>query len=95
MSNLTITPEQLKNLRIYDNGGTSMDRYTSVYMNEPVEGKRNTFNACGMSDAPFSPQGVGLHCTAVPGRHLGKRIKFEDLPPDCQKAVYNDVNNLA
>ena len=80
----------MKNIRIYDNGGASFDRYTVVFMNEP-EYQPGTFMALGMSEHPFHPQGFGQHCAAMPGRHLGKRIKFEDLPEDCQKLVKQDL----
>jgi len=80
----------LKNVRIYDNGGKTLDRYTAVYMNEPDHAP-GTFNARGMSKHPFSPQGFGCSCTAVPGRHLGRRIKFEDCPPDVQKCILQDL----
>ncbi len=45
----------------------------------------------GMSGAPFHPQGVCQHGYGIPGRHNGKRIKFEDLPADCKKAVMQDL----
>ena len=79
----------LKHVRIYDNGGKSFDRYTAIYMNEP-EG-RGIYGARGMSERPFDPQGFGLYCSAMPGKHLGKRIAFEALPIDCQKAILNDL----
>jgi hypothetical protein len=41
----------------------------------------------GMSSNPFHPQGFGQSCTCVEGRHLGKRIKFSDLPEEVQKCV--------
>lgn len=59
------------------------------------EHARNTFSAVGMSETPFSPQGFGQHCTAMPGRHLGRRIKFEDLPPDCRKLILQDLEDIA
>lgn len=80
------------NIRIYDNGGKTVDRYTVIYMDEP-ENKPNTFNARGMCAHPFSPQGFGCSTTAMPGRHLGKRIEFKDLPKDCQKLVEQDLGD--
>jgi hypothetical protein len=56
-----------------------------------------------MSSNPFHPQGFGQHgatrsgpCDFPPCRlgkrnHLGKRIRFEDLPPDCQRLVVHDL----
>ncbi len=80
---------QLKNVRLYDNGGKTLDRYTAIYMDE-VE-RPGLYSARGMSEQPFSPQGFGCYTSAMPGRHLGKRIKFEELPVDCQKLVLQDT----
>ena len=92
-----------KYIRAYDNGGTSADRYTVVYTGR-YRGK-GWFQHVGMSALPFHPQGVGMHgeserqidtnksgfAPAI-GRknHLGKRITFAELPPDCQKLVLAD-----
>ena len=70
------------NLKIYDNRGLSMDRY-SVYF---------TSTEClAMSEDPFHPLGFGQHSTGKVGPHNGQEIKFSDLPPDCQKAVLTDL----
>lgn len=74
----------------YDNGGKTVDRFTVVYLDQP-ERSLKTFAAVGMNSAPFHPQGFGQHCTAMPGRHLGKRIPFASLPADCQKLVNRDL----
>jgi hypothetical protein len=73
----------------YDNGGRSADRYTVVYLDAPE--RPGLFACIGMDDRPFHPQGIGMHATAMPGRHLGKRVRFSDLPADCQKAVLQDL----
>ncbi len=78
------------NIRIYDSGDKFLDRYTVVYLDQP-ENQPRTYAARGMSEYPFHPQGFGQYCTTMPGRHLGKRIKFEDLPKDCQKLVLQDL----
>ena len=87
-----------KHIRIYDNGGTdaggTMDRYTVVYMAEPYYRPHHphyltTFNSLGMNSQPF--HGIGQHGPAMPGSHLGKRIKWEDLPQQCQQAVIQDT----
>jgi hypothetical protein len=77
-------------VRIYDNGGKTWDRYTVVFMDQP-ENTPNTYAALGMSTYPTQPQGFGQHCTATPGRHLGKRIAFEELPIDCQKLLASEL----
>ena len=76
-------------IRIYDNGGKTLDRYTVVFMDQP-ETHAGTFNSLGMSEHPFGPQGFGQHGAAVPGRHLGRRIKLEDLPKDCKRLVLRE-----
>jgi hypothetical protein len=82
----------MKNIRIYDNGGKTFDRYTVVYLDQP-EREPNTFAAIGMSANPFHPQGFGQHCSAVPGRHLGKRIQFNELPEDCKRLIEQDLKD--
>lgn len=83
-----------QNIRVYDNGGKTCDRYTVVYMGESEaifekvgdRWKRNKFFfAVRMNETPF--QGRCQYCECLPGKHLGKRIKFKDLPADCQKIV--------
>lgn len=76
-------------IRCYDDG-KSGDRYTVVYLDCP-ERAINVFEAVAMSEAPFHPQGCGQHCAASLGRHLGKRIRFSDLPADCQRLINNDT----
>ena len=78
------------NIRCYDNGGKTADRFTVVYLGKP-ERARNTFAARGMDSTPFHPQGIGMSCTAVPGRHLGLRVNLKDLPADCQQLVRADL----
>lgn len=82
-----------KNIRCYDNGYKTIDQYTVIYLDFP-EREANTFAAVGMNSQPFHPQGFGQHCTATPGRHLGKRISFAKLPPDCQRLVTQDLTTV-
>jgi hypothetical protein len=80
------------NIRCYDNGGKTFDRYTVIYMDEPEPNAgRNLFASVGMSENPFHPQGFGQHCAAMPGKHLGKRISFYQLPDKCRKLVMQDL----
>lgn len=79
---------------IYDNGGETFDRYTVYYKGRGTLDYRpqGTFRFCvGMSENPFHPQGYGQHGSGMPGKHNGKRIKFEDLPEQCQKLVLQDL----
>jgi hypothetical protein len=82
----------MKLLAIYDNGGKTFDRYT-VYYNEIekiVNGKK-MYMCLGMSEHPCHPQGFGQHSTGMLGEHNGKRIILEQLPPDCQKLVKQEL----
>jgi hypothetical protein len=89
-ADVTVDKRLARQVRIYDNGGKTFDRYTAVYM---AERERNgLYGARGMSESPFHPQGFGQCCTATPGRHLGRRIAFVDLPADCQRLVRRDLS---
>jgi hypothetical protein len=81
-------------IRVYDNGGKTYDRYTVVYMAEP-ERQAKLFASIGMSEYPFHPQGFGQHGTAMPGKHLGRRILFTALPEDCQRLVNRDLEEAS
>lgn len=70
-------------VRIYDNGGKTVDRYTAVYLDQP-ERQPGVFACVAMSANPFHPQGFGQHSTAVLGRHLGRVISRAELPQDCR-----------
>jgi hypothetical protein len=84
-------------MRIYDSQ-ESGDRYTVVFTNagryDPQ--RRGGCLYLGMSGAPYHPQGVcqhGEHDTMIDRPtygHLGRRIKFLDLPKPCQHAALND-----
>lgn len=77
-------------LRCYDNGGRSADRYTIVpprWAKDYTKADGRTpwlFEAIGCSAMPFYPQGIGMLVMAAPGPHLGRRIKWGNLPHDVQ-----------
>jgi len=75
----------MKNLRIYDNGGATFDRYTVVYLDRPEYG--DMLQCLAMSENPLHPQGFCQHSSAMIGSHLGKPIKFKELPIPCQLAA--------
>lgn len=93
-------------VRCYDNGGETCDRYTVVYSQQ----KDGVCRGISMSARPFHPQGVGQHFEYDKAdlwrmgqqwgidrpkySHLGKKIKFTDLPTDCQRAVLQDYAEL-
>jgi hypothetical protein len=74
----------------------SNDCYTVVYLDTEDNGD---VDYLAMSADPFGPQGFCQHgvmpLSAVQYRGRGgafdKRIKFTDLPVDCQKAVLQDL----
>jgi hypothetical protein len=98
-----------KYIRAYDNGGSSADRYTVCFTGKAGSAD-GEYSYRAMSVNPFDPQGVGLwlanknrHCDVnkwgfapMIGRknHLGTRIPFADLPPDCKKLVLRDYKEI-
>lgn len=89
----TENPTGQARIRVYDNGGKTADRYTVVYMDEP-ERTPGLYACLGMSERPQHPQGVGMHGIAQPGPHLGKRIRYADLPASCRAAVYPELGTF-
>jgi hypothetical protein len=89
-------PGDPRYIRVYDNLGETLDRYTVTYTRGIQFGKHKTYFVLGMNCAPFSPQGIGQHSeygyrVDFPSyKHLGKRIGFSDLPENCQRAVDQD-----
>lgn len=89
-----------KYVRCYDNGGKTADRYTVVFTGRYRKTPRDEFLYLGMNAHPFHPQGIGQHGSSREQidrpsyGHLGKKIKFTDLPEDCQKAVLNDYRDI-
>lgn len=85
-------------IRCYDKP-TTADRYTVVFTKKACTNTRGDrwFMYLGMSAYPFHPQGIGMHGESnhqpvdrPTYGHLGKKIKFEDLPEDCRKLVLQD-----
>lgn len=80
-------------VRCYDNNGETADRYTVVFTGNYASKTKRQRWYLGMSASPFHPQGFGQHGESsnqidYPSyKHLGKKIKFEDLPKDCQQCV--------
>ena len=76
------------NVRIYDNGGETLDRYTAVYL-DIIEKSPDFFAARGMSEDPYT--GIGQWCYAQDGDHLGKEISLDGLPPKARALVLSDL----
>lgn len=88
-------------IRIFDFGEEHLERYTVIFTKKPIHLKGSSrsgiFIFVGMSNNPFHPQGFGQHGeTKDPrgGKHLGKRITFAELPPDCKKLVISDYKDI-
>jgi hypothetical protein len=68
-------------IEIYDNGGTTFDRYTII-----IDG-----DVYGMSENPQSPQGFNQYSGRLAelpmARSNGERITMESLPEAVQKAI--------
>jgi len=81
------------NIKVYDNGGETFDRYTVVYLDCPAH-YEDGYEAVGMSIDPTHPQGYGQHCTAMLGEHLGEEIEFKALPKKCREVVLADLKEM-
>jgi hypothetical protein len=70
--------------RIYDNGGTTADRYTVCLEVSRWEGHTAFYDCLGCSEG-------GRHYSefseAQEGRHLGKRVKLASLSPETQAHI--------
>jgi len=84
-------------IKVYDNGGKTWDRYIVLYMhpiNFQNEMRKNGYgyDCLGMSENPYHPQGFGCHDECIqPGAHLGKKIRYKNLPKRCKEAVRSDI----
>ena len=92
MKNTITVRNKRYSCRIYDNGGETADRYTVVFKKQKGNGGGPYYPYLAMSGDPNSPQGFCQHGeTDVIGKHLGKRISFDDMPLACQKIVLSEV----
>lgn len=70
-------------LRIYDNGGQTIDRYTMIPPRwTAADQKENGFWSCVFSG--LDPRGMSGHGLAYAGPHLGQRIAWSELPEAVQ-----------
>ena len=70
--------------KIYDNGGKTIDRYT--ILTEPFYFGKSC-EALGLSDDCDSPQGFSQWSEAFDGEHLGKEVRFDELPQNVQDHI--------
>jgi hypothetical protein len=79
-------------IRVYDNRGKSVDRYTLVI---PSLNTPRTNEYFGFNEAPFHPQGFGQYCGEYPYarsyKHLGKLIPIESLPEQARQYVKQNI----
>lgn len=80
-------------LAVYDNGGKTADRYTAIY-GAPLWSHEWCRVGClpcrSMSADPFHPQGVGMFGEAERGPHLGRKVRFLDLPEPVRRCIVAD-----
>lgn len=85
-----------KKVRVYDDGGQSIDRFTICYFGNYRKTTAGDYYALGANFHPTQPQGFGQH---LPSRepydrprssHLGCRIRFNELPTEVQDWVIRD-----
>lgn len=77
-------------LRIYDNGGKTFDRYTVLIPNIRTDSGECYYEILGLSENPNHALGFNQFCgdwKGGPTRHLGKKIRFVDLPEEIKKAI--------
>lgn len=76
---------------IYDNGGKTLDRYTVVIDDnaETFDGKWWTMLGLSEGGVGFSQFTEGVYDFANDrnNRHLGKRVRFEDLSAETQTHI--------
>ena len=80
-------------LSIHDDGGKTCDRYT-VVLERWGWGLADTraYPCFTLSSHPGHPQGVSQFGTCRLGRHLGKRISWDELPTEVRGHVRRRMN---
>jgi hypothetical protein len=88
-------------VRCYDFGEKTVDRFTIVYTGRYKTGDRKSYLYLGCSVDPFHPCGVGVHNESQYGPvdrpsygHLGKPVKFVDLPERVRQLVLSDYREI-
>ena len=77
-----------KKMKVWDNGGKTLDRYTIVFWEFPVSDE--SFEAIAADKHPMRPLGFYEHTEAMPGPHLGKRISFKKLPKELRTCLLTE-----
>ena len=87
-----------KRIRCYmQKRNPTFDYITVVYTYTSSAGYRKHITIYrGMSEHPCDPQGFGLmgECESHKFNPGGSRVKFSELPIDCQKVVHDDYKDI-
>jgi hypothetical protein len=80
-----------KNISFYDNGGKTFDRITVIFN----DSKRATKDGYVYDCLACSHSGSGFfqHSDAMKGKHLGKKVSFDNLSPELQKRLKTYFND--
>ncbi len=82
------TLDEAAMFHVWDNGGTTADRYTVAHKDDLKHPDRSgNSDMLGMSHNPTDPQGFSQFGSGKAGAHLGKKIPFESLPNHLQNHV--------
>lgn len=86
----------MRRVKCYDNGGTTADRFTVVWLKPMIIDYRKYWVVASMSTDPTHPQGVWgtselKYCPDYSSEQseIGKRIPFKALPLICQQLINN------
>lgn len=69
---------------IWDNGGETQDRYT-VALNKDDDVRYH--DCLAFDDTPTKPLGFSQFSTCAVGKHLGKRLRWAELPVELRTHV--------
>jgi hypothetical protein len=89
----------------YDNRGKTADRYTVLFggsMWTPDHARQlaecgmdtRLLNSLSMSDNPTHPQGVSQYDYALRGSHLGRKVRWNDLPDHIRNHVIDRAEEV-
>ena len=79
---MNVQPKEIHS--IWDNGGATQDRYTVALKNN----SGSCYHDClCLDDTPTHPLGFSQFSTCQAGKHLGKRIRWTQLPDDLQTHI--------
>lgn len=101
LARLLPSPLTPRYVRCYDNGGKTTDRYTIVFTGRYRHKTGGEQWYVHSSGEPTHPQGVYMHGGDARGSidwptygHLGKKVRFADLPERVRECVLADYVDL-